>query len=90
MLIGPSRGLRTPRGAVHIQIFWVYLVSFPVIWVNSVTRVNPQLGPLDYIGIILWAVGFLAQLSSDFQKLLFRRDSSNKLKICKVRVGTDG
>eukprot|EP00035_Acanthoeca_spectabilis_P034209 m.27711 g.27711 ORF g.27711 m.27711 type:complete len:308 (-) comp6464_c0_seq1:83-1006(-) len=65
------------------QIFWVYLVSFPVIWVNSVTNVNPALGALDYIGWAAWVIGFLSQLSSDFQKLLFRKNPDNKLKICK-------
>lgn len=67
-----------------MQIFWVYLVSFPVIWVNSVTNVNPALGALDYIGWAAWVIGFLSQLSSDFQKLLFRKNPDNKLKICKV------
>lgn len=65
------------------QIFWVYLVSFPVIWVNAVDDVNPTFGPLDYLGCIMWAVGFIVQLTADFQKLLFRKNPANKLKICK-------
>mmetsp|Transcript_61404 Transcript_61404/g.85413 ORF Transcript_61404/g.85413 Transcript_61404/m.85413 type:complete len:310 (-) Transcript_61404:35-964(-) len=65
------------------QIFWVYLVSFPVFWVNSVTETNPDLGWLDYVGWTTWVIGFFSQLSSDFQKLLFRKDPANKLEICK-------
>lgn len=42
-----------------------------------------DLGVYDYIGWTFWTFGFVAQVSSDLQKLWFRADPANKLKICK-------
>jgi len=64
------------------QIFWVYLVALPVQRIN-VSPNDVPLSPLDYIGWTLWTFGFVVQVSADLQKLSFRADPANKLKICK-------
>lgn len=64
------------------QIVWVYLVSMPVFWVNSVVDVDPEIQALDYLGWAMWGFGFVAQTVGDLQKLWFRQNSENKLKVC--------
>eukprot|EP00040_Diaphanoeca_grandis_P041631 m.263196 g.263196 ORF g.263196 m.263196 type:complete len:317 (+) comp49280_c0_seq1:173-1123(+) len=63
------------------QIFWVFLCTMPVFWVNTVKQ-NPDIQWMDVLGWIMWTFGFLIQVVSDFQKFAFRADSANKLKIC--------
>lgn len=66
------------------QIFWVYGVSLAVIRINSARRVDspPPIGPADVFGWVLWVFGFVIQFTSDLQKLWFRADPANNLKIC--------
>jgi len=63
------------------QIVWVYVVSLPVIRVNS-TAANPDLGVLDVLGWLVWLCGFALQFVSDMQKLRFRADPANRFKVC--------
>lgn len=64
------------------QIVWVYIVSLPVIFVNS----DPvDTGDSDYpgftvrdiIGIIMWIIGFLIQVLADLQKESYRSRNSS-------------
>lgn len=66
------------------QIFWVYLVALPVQRINtSLVSSEAPLGGYDYVGWAFWTFGFIAQVTADLQKLWFRADPANKLKICK-------
>eukprot|EP00039_Didymoeca_costata_P009409 m.124510 g.124510 ORF g.124510 m.124510 type:complete len:308 (+) comp14474_c0_seq1:236-1159(+) len=65
------------------QIIWVYVVSFPVFWANSIVTVNPDIQALDIIGWVVWLIGFASQFSSDLQKLWFRKNPANKNHVCK-------
>jgi steroid 5-alpha reductase family enzyme len=71
------------------QIIWVWLVSLPVIFVNS----EISLAPLalfsdgrDIFGLVLFLVGFLTQVVSDFQKDAYRANPANKDHVCDVGV----
>lgn len=64
------------------QIFWVYLVSLPVVYVNS-EDVDPEFGEgADVAGVVLFVVGFLLQTAADFTKKKFRDDPANKHTFC--------
>ena len=65
------------------QMVWVWVVSLPVVFVNG-DKHDPALGVWDGIGLFLFVFGHLFQVASDFQKLAFRRNPSNKGKVCDV------
>merc|ERR1719453_1192020 len=66
------------------QIFWVYVVCSPVFFLNGTLEHNPALTWSDYLGMVLWGVGFLTQSTADIQKYIFRANPDNKKKFCDV------
>jgi len=63
-----------------LQGVWVWIVSLPLLLLNSAST-NPKLGAwTDVLGQLLWAVGFLVETTADFQKLAFKSDPQNKGK----------
>ena len=70
------------------QMLWVWTVSLPVTLLNSpnVTKyAQHKFGTgRDIAGIILFAIGFLAESISDVQKYIFRSKPENKGKVCDV------
>mmetsp|Transcript_20906 Transcript_20906/g.37252 ORF Transcript_20906/g.37252 Transcript_20906/m.37252 type:complete len:259 (-) Transcript_20906:441-1217(-) len=67
------------------QMAWVFLIASPVIYVNGSGK-DPSLGPTDYVGFALIGIGMVFQLVADLQKFAFRKDPSNRGKICDVGV----
>lgn len=62
-----------------LQGVWVFFTMIPVLLLNqSIDSV--AFGAFDYIGIPLWAIGFLVEIISDFQKSAFRKLAENKEK----------
>lgn len=69
------------------QAVWVWTVTIPVVVLNGgggAGGAGDSLGALDYIGWVIWGVGFFVEVVSDFQKLAFKRDPSNSGKWCDV------
>jgi steroid 5-alpha reductase family enzyme len=63
-----------------LQGVWVWIVSLPLMLLNSSSN-NPELGAWsDILGQILWAIGFLVETTADFQKLAFKSNPANKGK----------
>ncbi|KAJ7281754.1 DUF1295-domain-containing protein [Mycena rebaudengoi] len=62
------------------QIFWVWIVSLPLVILNSpaISDVaqggsNPPFGTSrDIAGIVLWALGFFVEATTDMQKYLYK------------------
>lgn len=56
------------------QMLWVFIVSLPVVLVNS-TPSNVDFGrdARDYIGVVVWSVGFLVEWAADDTKERFYR-----------------
>lgn len=67
------------------QAVWVFTVSLPLTIVNATPR-NPSLGAADYVGWVMWGVGFLFEVFADQQKLNFKKDRANKGRWCDVGV----
>ena len=67
-------------------MLWVWIVSLPVTVLNSpAVRAYPQHAfgtARDIAGVILFALGFLAEALSDVQKYRFRSVHKDRAEIC--------
>jgi len=65
------------------QIFWVFVVSLPVIWINSsAAPLGSQLGAAEIIAFVLMALGTVLEVWADVTKYLFRADKANSGLAC--------
>lgn len=62
-----------------LQGAWVIITLLPSLLAVRAAR-QPPLGLRDYIGWGLWAVGFVMEVTADYQKTVFRNDAANKDK----------
>lgn len=67
------------------QMFWVFVVSLPVIYLNAQDE-DRSLRAQDYIGIALWATGFLLEAVADQSKLAWTENPSNRGKFINTGV----
>ncbi|KAE8911335.1 hypothetical protein PF005_g12465 [Phytophthora fragariae] len=65
-------------GVWSIQGLWVLLTVLPVLLTLKHGVHDPQVSLLDLIGVFLWVVGYVMEVSADYQKTQFRRDKRNK------------
>lgn len=65
-----------------VQGVWVFLTALPVFIINANANETGALAlaPLDYVGVLLWLVGFLTEVVADTQKLQWRSVPGNKDK----------
>lgn len=61
----------------------MWTVSLPLTIVNASDN-DPPVRPQDIIGWIIWLIGFLAEATSDQQKLWFKNNPANRGKWCNV------
>ncbi|XP_071035537.1 uncharacterized protein [Parasteatoda tepidariorum] len=68
------------------QAIWVFIVSLPVIFINSPKKqkeMNPTpMTNLDIAGTVMFAVGFLCESISDIQKFKFKENPTTKGRWC--------
>jgi len=60
-------------------VFWLqallaWIVSLPLL---GVFASNAPVGPLDYLGILLWLIGFVYEAGGDWQLARFKRNPAN-------------
>jgi steroid 5-alpha reductase family enzyme len=58
----------------------IMIVSLPLLGINS-SASSGDLKLLDYIGILVWLIGFTFEAGGDFQLARFKRDFANKGKV---------
>lgn len=77
-MLFPIPGSFTAFGAFFVfQALWVFVVSLPGILLNS-TRADFPVGPRDYVGWALWALGFVFEVWGDASKDAFMKDPRNR------------
>ncbi|CAH0516527.1 unnamed protein product [Peronospora belbahrii] len=64
-------------GVWNIQGLWVLLTLLPVLLTLSHGTSNSQVSLLDAFGVFLWIVGYVLEVTADYQKMQFRRNKSN-------------
>jgi steroid 5-alpha reductase family enzyme len=62
-----------------LQGLFLYMIVFPVLLINM--SQGTSLGLVDYLGVIVWLVGFLFETVGDAQLSRFIKDPNNKGKI---------
>ena len=63
-----------------LQGVLIMIISLPLLGINF-NNSNGNLKMLDYLGIIIWLIGFTFETVGDFQLSNFKRNSKNKGKV---------
>ncbi len=63
-----------------LQGVLIMIISLPLLGVNSSTS-SGELSLLDYLGILVWLIGFTFEAGGDYQLARFKRDVANKGKV---------
>jgi steroid 5-alpha reductase family enzyme len=63
-----------------LQGVLIMIVSLPLLGINS-SASSGDLKLLDYLGIVVWLIGFTFEAGGDFQLARFKRDLANKGKV---------
>ena len=76
---GKKAVLKTFTNVVLLQGFFMLVIAVPLIVVNYKPVANINI--INYIGVIVWIIGFLFEALGDYQLLKFKQDVLNKGKI---------
>ncbi len=74
-----------PRAFLQVfmlQGFLMLVIGYPIILVNA--NPEPGLNALDYLGLLVWLVGFYFESVGDKQMAEFKKDPANKGRIINV------
>ncbi len=74
----PNFALKSLYIVFGLQALIAWVVSLPLL---AASAGQAPLGPIDYIGIALWFVGFVFEAGGDYQLSRFKADPGNKGKV---------
>ncbi len=63
-----------------LQGILMMIVSLPLLGINS-SNSNGSLNTLDYLGVLVWLIGFTFEAGGDFQLACFKKNTNNKGKV---------
>jgi len=63
-----------------LQGILIMIISLPLLGIHSSSSAG-NLNLLDYIGIVVWIIGFTFEAGGDYQLAQFKRDTKNKGKV---------
>jgi steroid 5-alpha reductase family enzyme len=63
------------------QGFIIFLVGFPSFFINTYSNIESSLFLTDWLGIIIWIIGFQFETVADYQLFRFKKDPENQGKI---------
>jgi steroid 5-alpha reductase family enzyme len=63
-----------------LQGILMWIISLPLLGIN-LNSSSQNLGLLDFLGILVWLIGFIFEAGGDFQLARFRKDANNKGKV---------
>lgn len=63
-----------------LQGILIMIVSLPLLGVNVASNSN-VLNVMDYVGVLLWLIGFMFEAGGDFQLSRFKQNPENKGKV---------
>lgn len=64
-----------------LQGFFMLVIAIPIIFVNGFS--GDMLAPLDFVGTVVWGVGFFFEAVGDYQLLKFKKNPENRGRIMK-------
>lgn len=65
-----------------LQGFFLYIIALPVMAINLSS--NHTFSPIDYLGVLIWMIGFFFEVVADFQLSKFKSKPANKGKIITI------
>lgn len=77
---GPAYLLKSFLGVFMLQALLMTLIATPIVLVNSQTTTS-NLNLLDYLGYLVWLIGFIFETIADWQLSEFKTKKGNKTKI---------
>jgi steroid 5-alpha reductase family enzyme len=66
-----------------LQAVLIMIISLPLLGINTSSS-SGALNGLDYLGILVWLIGFIFEAGGDYQLMRFKQNPKNKGKILDV------
>jgi steroid 5-alpha reductase family enzyme len=66
-----------------LQAVLIMVISLPLLGINTSSS-SGALNGLDYLGILVWLIGFIFEAGGDYQLMRFKQNPKNKGKILDV------
>ena len=63
-----------------LQGMLIIIISLPLLGISTADKTG-ELNVIDYLGIVIWIIGFLFEAGGDFQLSRFKKDHKNKGKV---------
>ena len=66
-----------------LQAVLIMIISLPLLGINTSSS-SGALNGLDYLGILVWSIGFVFEAGGDYQLMRFKQNPKNKGKVLDI------